>query len=99
MSEEHAHAGVGGQRIRRPFPGSRPFGQSDARLFFGRSAQTRQLRSQWLTGRTVVLAGPPAIGFLADQVGVLHALSAAGVLIALAFFLSPAAAPITPGLD
>jgi tetratricopeptide (TPR) repeat protein/adenine/guanine phosphoribosyltransferase-like PRPP-binding protein len=62
VSEEHAHAGAGGQRIRRPFPGSRPFGQSDARLFFGRSAQTRQLRSQWLTERTVVLAGPPAIG-------------------------------------
>jgi len=28
---------------------------------------------------------------------VLHALSAAGVLIALAFFLCPATAPITPG--
>ncbi len=50
-------------------------------------------------GYLAFLAGPPAIGFLADHVGVLHALSAAGVLIALAFFLCPAAAPITPGLD
>jgi MFS family permease len=50
-------------------------------------------------GYLAFLAGPPTIGFLADQVGVLHALSAAGVLIALAFFLSPAAAPIAPGLD
>jgi MFS family permease len=50
-------------------------------------------------GYLAFLAGPPVIGFLADHVGVLHALSAAGVLIALAFFLCPAAAPITPGLD
>jgi tetratricopeptide (TPR) repeat protein/adenine/guanine phosphoribosyltransferase-like PRPP-binding protein len=62
VSEEHAHVGAGGQRIRRPFPGSRPFGQSDARLFFGRSAQTRQLRSLWLTEPAVALAGPAAIG-------------------------------------
>jgi MFS family permease len=48
-------------------------------------------------GYLAFLAGPPAIGFLADHVGVLHALSAAGVLIALAFFLCPATAPITPG--
>jgi MFS family permease len=50
-------------------------------------------------GYLAFLAGPPAIGFLADHVGVLHALSAAGVLIALAFFLCPATAPITPGPD
>jgi hypothetical protein len=41
-------------------------------------------------GYLAFLAGPPTIGFLADHVG---------VLIALAFFLCPAAAPITPGLD
>ena len=79
MSEEHAHAGAGGQRIRRPFPGSRPFGQSDARLFFGRSAQTRQLRSLWLTERTIVLAGPPAIGKTSLLLaGVLPALTETG---------------------
>jgi tetratricopeptide (TPR) repeat protein/adenine/guanine phosphoribosyltransferase-like PRPP-binding protein len=79
VSEEHAHAGAGGQRVRRPFPGSRPFGQSDARLFFGRSAQTRQLRSLWLTERTVVLAGPPAIGKTSLLLaGVLPALTEAG---------------------
>ena len=62
MSEEHAHAGAVGQHVRRPFPGSRPFGQTDARVFFGRSTQARQLRSRWLTERAVVLAGPQAVG-------------------------------------
>ena len=79
MSEEHAHAGAGGQHIRQPFPGSRPFGPSDARLFFGRTAQTRQLQSLWLTERTVVLAGPPAIGKTSLLLaGVLPALAESG---------------------
>jgi len=45
-------------------------------------------------GYAAFLAGPPAIGFLADHVGVLNALSAAGVLLAAAFFLCRATAPI-----
>jgi MFS family permease len=45
-------------------------------------------------GYAAFLAGPPAIGFLADHVGVLNALSAAGVLLAAAFFLCRATAPV-----
>ncbi len=47
-------------------------------------------------GYVAFLAGPPAIGFLADQAGVLHAVSATGALMALAFVLSRAAAPLSP---
>lgn len=42
------------------------------------------------------LAGPPAIGFLADHVGVLHAISAAGLLLTVAFVLAGATRPL-PG--
>jgi MFS family permease len=45
-------------------------------------------------GYAAFLAGPPAIGFLADQVGVLNALSASGILLAAAFFLCRATAPV-----
>ena len=45
-------------------------------------------------GYAAFLAGPPAIGFLADHVGVLNALSAVGVLLAAAFFFCRATAPI-----
>jgi predicted MFS family arabinose efflux permease len=47
-------------------------------------------------GYLAFLAGPPCIGFLADHVGVLHALSAAAVLITAAIFLCPATAPLPP---
>ena len=47
-------------------------------------------------GYVAFLAGPPVIGFLADRVGILHALSVAGVLLAVAFFLCRATAPIGP---
>ena len=46
-------------------------------------------------GYVAFLAGPPAIGFLGDHVGVLHSLSIAGVLLAAAFFLCSATAPIS----
>jgi hypothetical protein len=45
-------------------------------------------------GYLAFLAGPPAIGFLADHVGILHGLSIAGVLLAVAFFLCPVTAPL-----
>jgi fucose permease len=45
-------------------------------------------------GYAAFLAGPPSIGFLADHVGVLHGLSIAGVLLAVAFFLCPVTAPL-----
>jgi predicted MFS family arabinose efflux permease len=47
-------------------------------------------------GYVAFLAGPPAIGFLADHVGVLRGLSVTGVLLVVAFMLSPVTAPISP---
>ena len=47
-------------------------------------------------GYLAFLAGPPAIGFLADHVGVLRGLSVTGVLLAVAFLLCPVTAPISP---
>ena len=44
-------------------------------------------------GYVAFLAGPPAIGFLGDHVGVLQALSLAGVVLVLAFLLGPVTAP------
>jgi MFS family permease len=45
-------------------------------------------------GYLAFLAGPPAVGFLADQVGVLRSLTIAGFLIAAAFVLSRFTAPL-----
>jgi MFS family permease len=51
-------------------------------------------------GYVAFLAGPPMIGFLSDQVGVKHGLTAAAVLLAAAFFLCRATAPLaSPGPD
>jgi MFS family permease len=47
-------------------------------------------------GYVAFLAGPPAIGFLADHVGVLRGLSVTGVLLVVAFMLCPITAPISP---
>src|ERR1039458_8980698 len=44
-------------------------------------------------GYLAFLAGPPVVGFLADQIGVLHGLSIAGVLLAAALILCRATAP------
>jgi MFS family permease len=46
-------------------------------------------------GYLAFLAGPPAIGFLGDHIGVLHGLSLAGVLLIAAFILCRATAPIS----
>ena len=45
-------------------------------------------------GYLAFLAGPPAVGFLADQVGVLHSITIAGILIAAAFVLARFTAPL-----
>jgi fucose permease len=45
-------------------------------------------------GYGAFLAGPPVIGFIADHVGVLHALTTAGVLLVVALFASRATAPL-----
>jgi fucose permease len=47
-------------------------------------------------GYVAFLAGPPAVGFLGDRVGVLRGLSIAGVMLAAAFFLCRATAPLSP---
>ena len=47
-------------------------------------------------GYMAFLAGPPVVGFVGDHVGVLHALSVAGVVLVLAFLLGPVTAPL-PG--
>jgi MFS family permease len=44
-------------------------------------------------GYGAFLAGPPVIGFIADHVGVLHALTVTGVLLVIALFASQATAP------
>jgi len=46
-------------------------------------------------GYVAFLAGPPTVGFLADHVGVLHSLTFAGALLAGAFFLCSATAPLS----
>ena len=45
-------------------------------------------------GYAAFLAGPPAIGALADHLGILHALALASILLVAALFLSRATAPI-----
>ena len=47
-------------------------------------------------GYLAFLAGPPFVGFLANDVGTLRALSITGVLLAVAFMLCPVTAPISP---
>jgi MFS family permease len=48
-------------------------------------------------GYGAFLAGPPVIGFIADHLGVLHAVACAGVLLVVAFAASRATAPIGAG--
>jgi hypothetical protein len=54
-------------------------------------------------GYLAFLAGPPAVGFLGDRVGVLHSLWVAAVVLAAAFLLAGATTPPTvegrPGQD
>jgi fucose permease len=45
-------------------------------------------------GYLAFLFGPPAIGFLSDRVGVQHGIALAGLLLAAAFFLAGATAPL-----
>ena len=54
-------------------------------------------------GYVAFLAGPPAVGFLGDRVGVLHSLWVAAAVLAAAFLLARATAPLAadcgPGQD
>lgn len=46
-------------------------------------------------GYTAFLGGPPLLGWLGDHTGVLHALLAVGAMLAVAFFVTPAAEPLS----
>jgi MFS family permease len=50
-------------------------------------------------GYLAFLGGPPAVGFLGDQVGVLRSITIAGFLIAAAFFLCRFTAPLPRPAD
>ncbi|MEV4898457.1 ATP-binding protein, partial [Nonomuraea sp. NPDC055795] len=52
-----------------PYVGPRPFLRSEARLFFGRRAEARNLAFDWLADRVTVLHGTPAVG----KTSLLHA--------------------------
>jgi len=72
------------------FPTGISAAADDPRYAPGRVSTTASI------GYLAFLAGPPAIGFLADHVGVLRGLSITGVLLAVAFMLCPVTAPISP---
>jgi MFS family permease len=71
------------------FPVGMSAAADDPRYAAGRVSTAASL------GYVAFLGGPPAIGALADGVGILHAMMLAGVLLVAAFFLSRAAAPMT----
>ena len=65
-----------------------PVGMSAAADDPARAAQRLSVVST--IGYMAFLGGPPLLGWLGDHVGVLHALLAVGVLLVIAFFLTPA---------
>jgi fucose permease len=78
------------------FPTGISAAADDPRYAPGRVSTTASI------GYLAFLAGPPAIGFLADHVGVLRGLSVTGALLVVAFILCPVTAPISssgPGSD
>ncbi len=73
-----------------------PVGVSAAADDPGRAAARVSAASS--IGYLAFLFGPPAIGFLSDRAGVQHGIMLAGLLLAAAFFLARAAAPLpVPG--
>jgi MFS family permease len=70
------------------FPVGMSAAADDPRYAAGRVSVTSSV------GYGAFLAGPPVIGFIADHVGVLHALTVTGVLLVIALFASPATAPL-----
>jgi MFS family permease len=70
------------------FPVGMSAAADDPRYAAGRVSVTSSV------GYGAFLAGPPLIGFIADHVGVLHALTVTGVLLVIALFASRATAPL-----
>lgn len=67
---------VAGRRPDAPYPGSRPFSQTEQARFFGRATESRALAEFWQDNRVVLVAGPPACGKTSLlQAGVLPALA------------------------
>jgi MFS family permease len=83
-----AGAALMGLGIALGFPVGMSAAADDPRYAAGRVSTASSL------GYTAFLAGPPAIGALADHIGILHALALASVLLVAALFLSRATAPI-----
>lgn len=83
-----AGAALMGLGIALGFPVGMSAAADDPRYAAGRVSTAASL------GYTAFLAGPPAIGALADHIGILHALALASVLLVAALFLSRATAPI-----
>ena len=56
------------QALERPYPGTRPFQQTDRGWFFGRAADVAALAERWQANRLTVVVGPVAFfhpaGFL-----------------------------------
>jgi MFS family permease len=75
------------------FPVGMSAAADDPRYAAGRVSVTSSI------GYGAFLAGPPVIGFIADHVGVLHALTVTGVLLVIALFASSATAPLRPVPD
>jgi MFS family permease len=75
------------------FPVGMSAAADDPRYAAGRVSVTSSI------GYGAFLAGPPVIGFIADHVGVLHALTVAGALLVIALFASSATAPLRPVPD
>jgi tetratricopeptide (TPR) repeat protein len=61
--------GADGRGTDTPYPGARPFLQSEQDLFFGRDAESTALAEFWQDNRVVLLAGPTASG----KTSLLHA--------------------------
>jgi MFS family permease len=74
------------------FPVGMSAAADDPRYAAGRVSAAASL------GYVAFLGGPPAIGALADEVGILNAMMLAGVLLVAALFFSRATAPMTPSL-
>jgi MFS family permease len=70
------------------FPVGMSAAADDPRYAAGRVSVTSSI------GYGAFLAAPPLVGFIADQVGVLHALTVTGVLLVIALFASSATAPL-----
>ena len=81
-------AALMGLGISLGFPVGMSAAADDPRYAAGRVSTASSL------GYAAFLAGPPVIGALADQVGILHALALAAILLVAALFLSRSTAPI-----